>query len=155
MSLSRNQLIRGLYQSRLKVDLAFRSKKLSSLAGIDIGLPQLEILFCLDYFGDQGASIKQLCELTYKTSSAITQLVKGLEKTDHLTRTPSDQDKRVVIVKLTKKGQSHFLKFFESLIGALEKVVEPLSNQELIDLTKIDNKIAEHILKLKPAKESA
>ncbi|MCA9349740.1 MarR family transcriptional regulator [Candidatus Saccharibacteria bacterium] len=148
MSKSRRELIGEAYQARLRTDMAFRSKKLPSIKGIEFGIPQLEILFCLDHYGQSGASIKQLCTITHKTSSAITQLVEGLERTGHLSREHSNQDQRVVIVKLTALGRTHFEKFFENLITSIEEIVSPLSDQELIDLTQIDNKVADNILEL-------
>ncbi len=50
-------------------------------------------------------TMKELAEFTHKTKPTVTVLVNKLEKMDYLYREKSDQDSRIIFVKLTPKGE--------------------------------------------------
>ena len=53
-----------------------------------------------------GISTKDLSYLLGVRVSSLNELISKLEKSGHVTREPSEQDKRVMLVKLTDKGRS-------------------------------------------------
>ena len=53
-----------------------------------------------------GISTKDLSYLLGLRVSSLNELLSKLEKNGHVTREPSEQDKRVLLVKLTDKGRS-------------------------------------------------
>ena len=53
-----------------------------------------------------GISTKDLSYLLGVRISSLNESLSKLEKSDHVTREPSEQDKRVMLVKLTDKGRS-------------------------------------------------
>ena len=53
-----------------------------------------------------GISTKDLSYLLGVKVSSLNELLSKLEKSGHVTREPSEQDKRVMLVKLTDKGRS-------------------------------------------------
>ena len=53
-----------------------------------------------------GISTKDLSYLLGVRVSSLNELLAKLEKSGHITREPSEQDKRVMLVKLTEKGRN-------------------------------------------------
>lgn len=56
-----------------------------------------------------GVSTKDLSYLLGIRVSSLNELLSKLEKNGYITREPSDQDKRVMLIKLTEKGRSEQL----------------------------------------------
>lgn len=141
----RLELVRRLYESRMRADFMFTQKRLPNLDGIEFGVPQLSILLSLNYAKDQQATIKELTEFTHKTSSAITQLVEKLENGGYVTRTHSLEDRRLVFVRLTETGEEKFADFYSHLIESLATITSPLTEEELTEYTRLNEVIADRI----------
>jgi DNA-binding MarR family transcriptional regulator len=145
MDVQRLKLVRGLYESRMRADYMFSQKRVPKLEGIDFGVPQLEILLRLNYMPSKSASIKVLTGLLHKTSSAVTQLVEGLEKEGYVRRKHDQYDRRVVNVSLTKSGEEKFAVFYAELIQSLAEITRLLSDEELEQYTVLNDRIADGI----------
>jgi len=145
MNANREQKVRELYESWTRAEMSFRMKMMPELKGIDFGVPQLEILFALNYSKEQRASVKELVNLTKKSSSAITQLTEGLEKEGYVERRHSTGDRRVVFVHLKEEGEEKFAVFYSSLIESIGKMTQSLTDNEIEEYIRINNKLTKQI----------
>ena len=124
--------------------------------GIEINSAQGRIMFAL--WQQDNISINKLAKRTQLKKSTLTSMLDRLEKMGYISRQRSKQDRRVILIKRTKKdrdlenkyvelSQEH-AKFFysgfsESQINRFEKDLEHILNnlmafEENLDLTKRD-----------------
>jgi DNA-binding MarR family transcriptional regulator len=90
---------------------------------------------CLRSFrDDQQLHMKALVERVGLSGSRLTRIIEGLEKKGFLTRRIDPDDRRGIIVKLTKKGltfsgelESRYIEIHEEILeGVPEHIQEPL-----------------------------
>ena len=110
------------------------------------GMPthaQIGVLFALMHGGPQ--TVKELAAHFGMTSSAATQLVNGLEEEGFLSRTEDQKDRRKTRLELTAKGKKHMADLKEKRYEMMREILETLSNEELLQLKQIQEKINEHV----------
>lgn len=79
----------------------------------------------------------QVAKLMSVTTGTLTRAVDGLVEHGYVLRTRSDEDKRVVYLTLTKRGEAafeHHRKFHENMIA---RVKETLTEEELSILIRV------------------
>ena len=86
-------------------------------------------------------STKDIAEHLHMTSSAVTQLVDSLVERELVKRTPSTTDRRKLFLSLTEEGEIFFQKAKSERARHVQKVLSPLSNEELQQLIIIQEKI--------------
>lgn len=79
------------------------TKKLKEYKLEEINPAQGRILFAL--WQNDGISIQELSKKTSLKKSTLTSVLDRLEEIGHLIRTPSKEDRRKIIVKLTEKDK--------------------------------------------------
>ena len=140
-----NKLAKELYEGWSMVDVAFRLRILPKLQSLGVSSAQFEVLFALDHFGKKDVSVKDLAELSLKSSSATTQLIAGLEKQNLVERKHSSSDRRVVYVTLTGAGAAKFKEMHQMITDIVSDTISNLSESEAKEYIRINNKIAENI----------
>ncbi|ABQ25752.1 MarR family winged helix-turn-helix transcriptional regulator [Geotalea uraniireducens] len=80
------------------------SRKLKKYEIADINPAQGRILFVL--WENDGISIQELAVKTSLGKSTLTSMLDRLEETGHLTRVPSSDDRRKILIKLTEKDRA-------------------------------------------------
>jgi MarR family transcriptional regulator, organic hydroperoxide resistance regulator len=84
---------------------------------------------------------KELIELMGIDASTVTKMVQRLEAAEFVCRTPSESDRRAIIVKLTQSGRSLKVKV-ENMRAKLNGVtVENLSREEQVQLLQLLQKV--------------
>src|SRR6202008_5162178 len=83
--------------------IARRLQKKFNQAGVNITIEQWSVLYHL--WKEHGLSQQQLCNATYRDKPSITRLVDNLEKLNLVKRVPSDTDRRINLIYLTKSAQ--------------------------------------------------
>lgn len=76
-------------------------KKFNS-AGLNLTIEQWSVLYQL--WKQDGSSQQELCLRTFRDKPSITRLVDNLEKLQLVKRVPSEKDRRINLVYLTKQG---------------------------------------------------
>lgn len=79
------------------------AKKIKEYKLEEINPAQGRILFAL--WQNDGISIQELSKKTSLKKSTLTSMLDRLEEIGHLTRSPSKEDRRKIIVKLTEKDK--------------------------------------------------
>ena len=109
------------------------------------GMPtraQMGVMFLIS---QNSQTIKQIAEKFQITPSAATQLVDNLVEDDLLIRKEDEDDRRKINVELTAKGKDRLKQAKKLRFEKIEKMFEPLSNQELMQLKNIYSKIIDRL----------
>ena len=83
--------------------IARRLQRKINQAGLNITIEQWSVLYHL--WKKEGQSQQQLCNATFRDKPSITRLVDNIEKLNLVKRVPSDSDRRINLIFLTKQGQ--------------------------------------------------
>jgi len=83
--------------------IARRLQKKFNNAGLNITIEQWSVLYHL--WKEDGRSQQQLCNATFRDKPSITRLVDNLEKLNLVKRVPSENDRRINLIYLTRNAQ--------------------------------------------------
>ncbi|HEU4608683.1 MAG TPA: MarR family winged helix-turn-helix transcriptional regulator [Chitinophagaceae bacterium] len=83
--------------------IARRLQKKFNTAGLNLTIEQWSVLYYL--WKQDGISQQELCNATYRDKPSITRLVDNLEKLQLVKRVPSESDRRINLVFLTRQAQ--------------------------------------------------
>jgi len=117
--------------SSFLIDLQSFYRKNVSISGASF--PQI---LALSIIPDDGIEMSALSKKIGIDNSTATRLVMGLEKKGWVNRRTANYDKRVIQVALTQDGdeiQTQLEQQFDSLGAAIEKEVDPLDRNEMIE----------------------
>ena len=117
--------------SSFLIDLQSLYRKNVSISGASF--PQI---LALSIIPDDGIEMSALSKKIGIDNSTATRLVMGLEKKGWVNRRSANYDKRVIQVTLTKGGdeiQTQLEQQFDSLGAAIEREVDPLDRNEMIE----------------------
>jgi DNA-binding MarR family transcriptional regulator len=85
------------------IAIARRLQKKFNTAGLNLTIEQWSVLYHL--WKEDGKSQQQLCSATFRDKPSITRLVDNLEKLQLVNRVPSEKDRRINLICLTKQAQ--------------------------------------------------
>lgn len=102
--------------------------------------PQANILFIIAHH-PKGISVKELAEFTAVTPGAITQFIDALVQKGLVMREGDPADRRIVRLKVTPFARQQFEKFRQQHLAAYSKLFEVLTNEEIIQLNSLLEKI--------------
>ena len=117
--------------SSFLIDLQSFYRKNVSISGASF--PQI---LALSIIPDDGIEMSALSKKIGIDNSTATRLVMGLEKKGWVNRRSANYDKRVIQVALTQDGdeiQTQLEQQFDSLGAAIEREVDPLDRNEMIE----------------------
>jgi DNA-binding MarR family transcriptional regulator len=104
--MSNNQFRKGeLYSfitGKASTAIARRLQKKFNSAGLNLTIEQWSVLYQL--WKQDGSSQQELCLGTFRDKPSITRLVDNLEKLQLVKRVPSESDRRINLVFLTRQG---------------------------------------------------
>jgi DNA-binding MarR family transcriptional regulator len=110
--------------------IARRLQKKFNTAGLNLTIEQWSVLYHL--WKQEGISQQELCNATFRDKPSITRLVDNLEKLNLVKRVPSESDRRINLIYLTKQAQKLQE---ESMVLAEETLNEAL---ETVPVEKVD-----------------
>ena len=117
--------------SSFLIDLQSLYRNNVSISGASF--PQI---LALSIIPDDGIEMSALSKKIGIDNSTATRIVMGLEKKGWVNRRTANYDKRVIQVALTQDGdeiQTQLERQFDSLGAAIEKEVDPLDRNEMIE----------------------
>lgn len=83
--------------------IARRLQKKFNSASLNLTIEQWSVLYQL--WKQDGLSQQELCNATFRDKPSITRLVDNLERSNLVKRVPSEHDRRINLVFLTKQAQ--------------------------------------------------
>src|SRR5579864_2870161 len=85
------------------IAIARNLQKKFNTAGLKITIEQWSVLYHL--WKEDGKSQQELCNATFRDKPSITRLVDNLEKLQLVKRVPSENDRRINLIYLTRTAQ--------------------------------------------------
>lgn len=82
--------------------IARRLQRKFNQAGLNLTIEQWSVLYHL--WKKDGMSQQELCNATFRDKPSITRLVDNLEKLELVRRVPSEADRRINLIFLTRSG---------------------------------------------------
>ena len=86
-------------------------------------------------------TMTELAESIHSPMSTATGVTDRLVKNGYLVRARSEQDRRIVVVRLTEKGEREIAKLKELISGYIDKIAEELTQEEIQSFIQIVSKI--------------
>src|SRR5258707_12153133 len=116
-------LIEGAVRSRLR-------------EGSDVTLPRFGLMAQLDRAPD-GMTLSDVSKRMMVSNGNVTGLVERLGESGHLDRRPSDADRRVQVIRLTKAGRAEFRKMAAEHELGIAHVLGDLTPQNVRALRRL------------------
>lgn len=88
-----------------------------------------------------GSTTRVLARRLGISSSAVTQLVNGLEAEGLLHRAPDRSDGRKTLIELTRHGAELYERFDQVRLAQAAAMLEPLSDEEVTEIAGLLSKI--------------
>ena len=109
----------------------------------DISKGEMAILGYL-HFEHDGATAGELSKVSCVVSSRIAAVLNALEKKGYAKREPDPQDKRKVLVHITKAGHEEVVRRYEEGIREIAEFLLTLGEEDTLVLQRILKKLVEH-----------
>lgn len=126
-------LVNTYHQITFKEEQALKEKLKYNINVKNIHILQAIYDCCLE----NSNSMNNVAKKLKVTAGTLTTSIKGLEKQGYITKTQSNQDKRIFYLNLTSKGQeivnSH-MEFHKSMVDFVVQNLGPKEQANLIDL---------------------
>ncbi len=136
MDKSREELLRALMEKLRFVMRGMHAGQGFRFGEFTVGPPQVRILFYIARNPD-GVSVKELSEMLCVTSGAVTQFIDSLVEKGLVSREEDCNDRRVLRIKLTEYAHENFNEFKKYYFESVRRVFEPLSDEEVLQLTRL------------------
>jgi DNA-binding MarR family transcriptional regulator len=88
-----------------------------------------------------GSTTRVLAKRLGISSSAVTQLVNGLEAEGLLLRAPDRSDGRKTLIQLTARGAELYRRFDQARLAGAAAMLEPLSDDEVAEIAQVLSKL--------------
>ncbi len=99
------------------------------------GLVRTHFIILHELMGGKELSMSDLSEILHVTKPNITVLIDKLAKLDYVERVNKSQDRRVILIRLTDKGQTFMDKSSEELVKSVDQLLDYLDKEDL-DIVK-------------------
>jgi DNA-binding MarR family transcriptional regulator len=150
--MKRSDIIAELFDT---MDIAKRSMHghmQTVVEGHAISRTQLELLFTI--FHLEPTTAKQLAAKLHLTPGAISQLVEELMEQSLIQRETDPIDRRRQVISLTDEGNAVIKTFEKRRHAVMNKVIENLSDEELVTWLKIQKHIIAIFHEMHPEKDT-
>jgi len=132
--MGRQELIQEVVDLQRKVDRTRRQYELDAWIGLNITAAQLKSMFFISHEGT--TNLSKLAEALEVTPTNVTGIADRLVKKGLVDRSPSEQDRRVLLLRLTREGENLVGSLREKRRGYMREVLNRLSDEELAVLAK-------------------
>ena len=132
--MEKEELIREIIELQRKVDRARRQYELDVWMALPLSIAQLKSLF---FISNQGSTnLGKLAAALGVTPTNVTGIVDRLVKKGLVTRTESDQDRRILLLRATDEGEELVAKLRQRRTGHMSEVLDRMSVGELATLAQ-------------------
>jgi DNA-binding MarR family transcriptional regulator len=109
--------------------IARRLQKKFNAAGLNITIEQWSVLYHL--WKQDGISQQELCNASFRDKPSITRLVDNLEKQNLVKRVPSEHDRRINLIYLTRQAQKLQEQTMELADETLNEALETVPSSKI------------------------
>ncbi len=137
------ELITEIIELQRKIDRARRQYELDVWMGLPLTMAQLKSLFFINNQGSTNSG--KLAAALGVTPTNVTGIIDRLVKQDLVSRTEDMQDRRMLLLQATGRGEELVVKLRERRRGYLSEALARFSVDELATLAQGFNLLAEAI----------
>lgn len=101
----------------------------------------LHLIYSKNKSLEKPLTVSQISSVTTNSLSATTQIVSYLDKIGYTKREIDNDDRRIIRVTLTKKGEEYLIKHRNSILDYVKKIIETIGRDETIVFIGIMEKI--------------
>lgn len=103
---------------------------------------------------DDGATPSELASRCRVSTARIAQMLNSLEEGGLVTRTPSEKDRRRVVVRLTEAGECELASYFNCMNAHVAGLLKELGPEDARELVRLAGRMAQ-IMQRREAKRDA
>jgi len=141
--MNREEMIEDLLANMQSMQRAWKMRMYGAMGKESLSPAQIGILFHLRH--SQPVSGRKLAATLQMTPSSITQFIDGLDQLGYITREQDQQDRRIVYLGVSKKGEEKIKNLEERRKEYFKKFTETLSDEELMTMARIQKKMAQQL----------
>ena len=130
----KSKLIGEIIQLQRQVNRALRRDEPDVLMELSLTIAQLKSLFFIS--NDGSTNFRKLAQALRVTPSNVTGIVDRLVEQGLVSRQENPEDRRMLLLKPTDKGEALLTSLRESRIGQLSKALSRLSEEQLSTLAQ-------------------
>jgi DNA-binding MarR family transcriptional regulator len=127
--MEKKELIEKIIELQRIVDRARRQYEVDVWMELDVTLPQLKSLFFISHQGS--TNLSTLATALRVTPTNVTGIVDRLVKQGLVSRTENPDDRRMLLLRATEKGEELLIKLRERRWGYISGVLSHLDSKEL------------------------
>jgi MarR family transcriptional regulator, organic hydroperoxide resistance regulator len=128
------KLIKEIIELQRKIDQSRRQHESDAWIELDITIPQLKSLFFIR--NQETTNLSKLAAALNVTPTNVTGIVDRLVKKGLVTRTESDQDRRILLLRATSEGEELVSKLRETRRGYMSEILGHMNADELAALAQ-------------------
>jgi len=117
--------------------------------GAGLTLPGLNVLIILHQHNADGCALNELSDLLIVSRANITGLIDNLSRKGLVIREEHPQDRRVVLARITPKGESLLGGYMPAHFGTMSEMAASLTRNDRHDLIRILTKMRYGLLNLR------
>ncbi|MCK4259441.1 MAG: MarR family transcriptional regulator [Halanaerobiales bacterium] len=139
-------------QNLMEVFSRFKRLHWNRTPKIGLKHSELMVLHCLKQkvaSDSSGIMVSELSNILKVTAPTVTQLIKGLETNGYVERSRDQNDRRVVRIKLTDKGESVIRGAMDAFYDSFEGLVEYLGEEKSNELAELLSKVFNYFDEMK------
>ena len=125
-------------------------KASENIKSFGLTLPQFAVIEALGHLGP--LKVGDICHKMLATGGNMTLIIDNLEKLQLVRRVPSKEDRRVILIELTEKGQKLFDDYFIEHAKYIRDLFSVLSLPEQKQLNSLLGKLGLGIVELEKSK---
>ncbi len=132
--MEKSELIGEIIELQQKVDQGRRQYEPDVWVGLNVTIAQLRSLFFITH--QRSTSLSKLAAALEVTPTNVTGIVDRLVKKGLVTRTESEQDRRVLLLRATEEGENLVARLRERRKGYMSEVLAHMNMEELATLAQ-------------------
>ena len=137
----REKLIAQIMESQRRMNRVMRQRTLDPWVNLNLTVPQLKSLFFISRHGK--VNLSGLASGIHVTPANVTGIADRLVEQELLTRLPDVEDRRVLWLRLTEKGEALLTNLREVRASEMHKILDRLSPENLSMLARAFNVLAQ------------
>jgi DNA-binding MarR family transcriptional regulator len=137
----REELIAQIIEAQRRMNRVIRERTLDSWVKLNLTIPQLKSLFYISRHGR--VNLSGLASGIRVTPANVTGIVDRLAGQELLTRTPDADDRRILWLRLTEKGEALLANLREGRASEMYKILDRLSTKNLSVLARAFDVLAQ------------
>ncbi len=130
----REELIAQIIELQRQMNQVIRERTLDSWVKLTLTIPQLKSLFYITRHGR--VNLSGLASGIRVTPANVTGIVDRLVEQELLTRTPDPNDRRILWLKVTDKGETLLTNLREGRSSEMRRILNGLTSEELSVLAR-------------------